>query len=571
MSTACKSKHRAKGTALILSMLFVLVFSALAVSFATLSGSNVQVASNQHRVNTSLYAAQSGLDCGRYLVNTVLLDQTNLNYVSDTQAEKVWSDLCAHVAAQGLDGKTVAYDANELTIEGMTLNGSDATFAVRFCRDAADPKTIVLQSTGSHNGATRTVGITMSITKDREILHYAMAGRGRMWLTGDTTIYGDIFSTWNNKYVSPFNTTSETSILGKVNTVIQKDSLGSYHYDLETLDGNGNPVFSFGQTVYDAEGNALADTIGTIDEDLCLTDTDGNPVFDENGNRIPVDFENRVYSSADELQGYHENVEYYDPTKHSVSMAGLSIADYNTDDYKAGLTSLSSSSTTTEYFPHAPGNYAQASSSSSRRLTRRVYQNQTFTNALLPSNQNALFKNCTFQEVLYVDCSKNASTYYNNVRFEDCTFNGVIVTNTPKNLLWQNNALYFTGAATFNNQSSIQEATILAPHFNVDLGNTNPEQSDNNVLTGAIVGGIVDIRGNAQIYGTIISMADTSSWTSGFVTNIGATLDDGGSETTELGDIGVISITPEEDMMLPSGITSPIIIKPDQNTYSESV
>ncbi|NLT76015.1 MAG: hypothetical protein GXX98_05785, partial [Planctomycetes bacterium] len=313
MSTACKSKHRAKGTALILSMLFVLVFSALAVSFATLSGSNVQVASNQHRVNTSLYAAQSGLDCGRYLVNTVLLDQTNLNYVSDTQAEKVWSDLCAHVAAQGLDGKTVAYDANELTIEGMTLNGSDATFAVRFCRDAADPKTIVLQSTGSHNGATRTVGITMSITKDREILHYAMAGRGRMWLTGDTTIYGDIFSTWNNKYVSPFNTTSETSILGKVNTVIQKDSLGSYHYDLETLDGNGNPLFSFGQTVYDAEGNALADTIGTIDEDLCLTDTDGNPVFDENGNRIPVDFENRVYSSADELQGYHENVEYYDP------------------------------------------------------------------------------------------------------------------------------------------------------------------------------------------------------------------------------------------------------------------
>ncbi|MDI9434212.1 MAG: pilus assembly PilX N-terminal domain-containing protein [Planctomycetota bacterium] len=571
MSTACKSKHRAKGTALILSMLFVLVFSALAVSFATLSGANVQVASNQHRVNTSLYAAQSGLDCGRYLVRTVSLDQTNLNYVSDTQAEKVWSDLCAHVAAQGLDGKTVAYDANELTIEGMTLNGSDATFAVRFCRDAADPKTIVLQSTGSHNGATRTVRITMSITKDREILHYAMAGRGRMWLTGDTTIYGDIFSTWNNKYVSPFNTTSETSILGKVNTVIQKDSLGSYHYDLEALDGNGNPLFTFGQTVYDIDGSPLTATVGTIDEDLCLTDTDGNPVFDENGNRIPVDFENRVYSSADELQGYHENVEYYDPTKHSVSMAGLSIADYDTDAYKTGLATIPSSSRTREYFPHAPGNYAQRSSSSSRTLDRHVYQNQTFTNALLPSNRNALFKNCTFEEVLYIDCYKTASTGYNNVRFEDCTFNGVIVTNTPKNLLWQNNALYFTGAATFNNQSSIQEATILAPHFNVDLGNTNPEQSDNNVLTGAIVGGIVDIRGNAQIYGTIISMADTSSWTSGFVTNIGATLDDGGSETTELGDIGVISITPEEDMMLPSGITSPIIIKPDQNTYSESV
>ncbi|MEN6336959.1 MAG: hypothetical protein ABFE01_22105, partial [Phycisphaerales bacterium] len=110
-----------------------------------------------------------------------------------------------------------------------------------------------------------------------------------------------------------------------------------------------------------------------------------------------------------------------------------------------------------------------------------------------------------------------------------------------------------------------------APHFNINLGNTNPVASENNVLTGAIVGGIVDIRGNAQIYGTIISMADTSAYSSGYVTNIGVTLEDGGSETTEAGDIGVISITPEEDTMLPSGIKSPIIIKPDPKTYSEAI
>jgi len=69
--------------------------------------------------------------------------------------------------------------------------------------------------------------------------------------------------------------------------------------------------------------------------------------------------------------------------------------------------------------------------------------------------------------------------------------------------------------------------------------------------------------------GPIISMCDTSQWSSGYVTNIGATLDDGGSETTEPGDVGVISITPDEDKMLPSGITSPIVIAPLQDTYSE--
>ena len=64
-------------------------------------------------------------------------------------------------------------------------------------------------------------------------------------------------------------------------------------------------------------------------------------------------------------------------------------------------------------------------------------------------------------------------------------------------------------------------------------------------------------------------MCDTSQWSSGYVTNIGATLNDGGSETTSLGDIGVISIEPETEQLLPSGITTPIIIKPDNSTYCE--
>jgi len=134
-----------------------------------------------------------------------------------------------------------------------------------------------------------------------------------------------------------------------------------------------------------------------------------------------------------------------------------------------------------------------------RQLNRHVYENQTFTNQRLPGNRNALFRNCTFEGVLYVDCSKNGSSQYNNVRFEDCSFNGPIVTEVPQQFKWEKNCLYFTGEATFNNTSNIQEATILAPHFNVNLGNTNPAQSDNSVLTGVIVGGIVDIRGNAQV------------------------------------------------------------------------
>ena len=105
----------------------------------------------------------------------------------------------------------------------------------------------------------------------------------------------------------------------------------------------------------------------------------------------------------------------------------------------------------------------------------------------------------------------------------------------------------------------------------MNLGNTNPVAGTDNVLHGAIVGGIVDVRGNAEVFGTIISMADTSSYTSGYVTNIGATLNDGGSETVAIGDVGTINITPDTAKMLPSGITTPIVIKPLQDTYSEGM
>jgi hypothetical protein len=177
--------------------------------------------------------------------------------------------------------------------------------------------------------------------------------------------------------------------------------------------------------------------------------------------------------------------------------------------------------------------------------------------------------------MLYIDCGQSGSTY-NNVRFEDCTFYGPIVTDTPSypsgdsSTWWKKNCLYFTGEEDFNNVTDIP-ATILAPNFNVNLGNTNPDIGENNILTGAIVGGIVDIRGNAEIFGTVISMYDTSGYSSGYVSNIGATLGDGGSETTEPGDIGTITITPRPDQGLPGGIKTPIVIKPLRTSYNESI
>ena len=254
----------------------------------------------------------------------------------------------------------------------------------------------------------------------------------------------------------------------------------------------------------------------------------------------------------------------------------MSIDDYDTDLFNQDLTNIPycpSDQREVEYFPHDADSYnlprdGYPGATWNRRLDRHVYENQHFTNTRLPDNRNALFRNCTFDGVLYIDCYKSGTSYYNNVRFDNCTFNGPIITDVPQTFKWTYNVLYFTGAATFQN-TAMAEATILAPHFNVNLGNTNPQVGDNNVLTGAIIGGIVDVRGNAEVYGTIVSMCDTTQWDSGYVSNIGATLGDGGNETTTIGDVGTINITPDVDNMLPSGMITPIVIIRDGNTYVE--
>jgi hypothetical protein len=627
-----------KGIALILAMVFIVIFSAISIGFLSLSSANTQVSANHRDSGKALNAALSGLECAKYIIHKASQNAgitTSVNKLSAEQAEiqwyePLWSELCAQLT-DGSYGGTISGSATSIVDGQYQISVSNISYAdncqfsIVFTRPQNDPN-IFFNITGSGaNGAIeRKIQMAAKIAPDSAILNYGLASRGRIWMTGDTTIHGSIYSSYGYKSdgtllsMSPFNMTSDSTVEGSINTVIPwQDMLDAGYYDFQSFATNAsgnvmlNDLKSFNSSGYllDASGNYVRTSTNSYVDVLSnqfvedhgiytVVDSCGDPVLDNSGNVItygsPVEaFDcdgNRIFSSGDELQGTYENANYNVPDQSNIP--GLNIGDYNTTSYKvmANYASTATTSgstisdgkipttgytTVTEYFPHAAGNYSQ-SVSGSRTLSRRKYENKTLRNVVVTGGTNALFKNCAFEEVLYIDCSSTgtgtSSSNYNNVRFENCTFNGVIVTNTPTSLTsgwWQKNCLYFTGAATFQNNSSIPEATILAPHFNVNLGNTNPDTGENNVLTGAIVGGIVDVRGNAEIYGTIVSMADTSNYTSGYVTNIGATENDGGSETTEAGDIGTIEITPTPDQMLPSGITTPVIFNMDSTSYCE--
>ncbi len=527
---------RNKGFSSLLAVIFVTLFSVLAISFTAMSNINLQISENHRNMTLAQVTAESGLQYVNFLVTHYDPPQDAYsahNTVSENEAVSTFNYFVDYVDSTiGGSWSGNVFVSNPIVYD----NTAQASFVLEFdflagAEDEAHQ--LVVTSIGSHGGVSRAARLLYPIRKDAEVLEYAIAGNGRLWLTGDTVIHGDLYTTWDRTDVSPYNVTSESSVVGTLNTVLALNVIeDAGYYQLEWVDENGLPM------------------------------------FDEDGNRL--------YHEDDQVQGYHEGIKY---GQTHPEMPGMDINDYDTSMYRDLVSAIPDSSTTqTEYFPHAPGDYQSPKPGYSEwvvnyyhmQMERHVYTNQTFTNSSLPADRNALFVNCTFEGVLMVEAGENGYNY-NNVRFENCRFNGPIITAVPEPFNWIRNCLYFTAAAEFHN-TVMEEATILAPHFNVNLGNTDPGvvENGNSELTGAIVGGIVDVRGNANIEGTIISMYDATSHSSGYVTNIGATLGDGGSETSEAGDIGVIRIKPSPDRLLPSGMKTPIVIgNADGDTYIE--
>jgi Tfp pilus assembly protein PilX len=535
-----RSLSARKGVALMMCLIFMALFSALTVGLMATSSTNAQVADNHRKTNTAMNSALSGLECAKSIIAHTPTISTNQNTVTAAQANTMWANLCSTLQSTALGGLTVGASAAftdgvgtgvQIVTPAINFGSAGQRFTIRFYRYDANPTRILVDCTGNEGTINRKVHVEMDIRKQADVLNYAIASRGRMWVTQNSVIHGPIYSSWNRPSIGTgIETTADTTIEGTIGTAITLANLQNSNLQMETLDADDQPV-------YDAQGN-------------------------------------RVVSTQDTIQGGHEGILY---GVQNASMPGMSPTDYNTAMYKSLCTTIATSATVrTEYFPYAATGYTVPMSSASKRYDRKVYENMTFSNVKVPKGTHALFKNCTFQNVLFIEANatySDSATYTNNTRFENCTFNGAIVTDVPttsntNGTWWMRNAMTFTGTATFNNQSQFRETTILAPNFNVNIGNTGSfESGSENVLTGAIVGGIVDVRGNARIYGTIISMFDTSTYSSGYVTNIGAA-NDGGSESVGYSG-GTIEITPDPERLLPSGITTPVIISPVNNTYSE--
>jgi hypothetical protein len=249
-------------------------------------------------------------------------------------------------------------------------------------------------------------------------------------------------------------------------------------------------------------------------------------------------------------------------------------------------------------------------------FARPVFRNMTFRNVIIPKGLNALFDNCTFEGVTFVETERDilkstgmvstapgdgmswaqrkvagdnfskdkvllgtgqtpatgqtttqGSQKGNNLRFNDCTFKGPLAGNYATAYTHFANSWEFTGKTLFDNQVD-QTATIVSPQVNIEMGSfTDPSQAPSKLI-GVVVAGNIDIRGYSDVDGSIIITGDGAGNTT--LAYFGAS--DGDTNPTAMpeGGYGKLNIRYNPYRALPDGINIPIDILPRTGSYREA-
>lgn len=360
-------------------------------------------------------------------------------------------------------------------------------------------------------------------------------------------------------------------------------------------------------------------------------------------------------------------------TSSSVWADDIATGDFAAQVAASGGTYTTPSDATWESVPYIPDGSPEAAQAGVYDYYQRpIYKDMTFTNVRIPKGTNALFEDCTFIGVTYIETRRECGHVYwnfagarkrvetepdsgvwtyplvydpaaldveyggnpiwddtkvesNNLRFHNCTFLGSVHGDVPEAFTHYRNKLQYTGNTRFfidPNDPALDEmpaaesepiidtlnglgtemldelakSSILMPGWSIDVGNfinevdADPTLTPKVKLKGTIIAGILDVRGTADVFGTMLmtfrpetnvppvlvaidpamnSQLDVFNTTIGYFGP-----DDGDGEGTDpdsggFEGFGEITIRYNPDAKLPDGIPWPITVDPIAESYLE--
>jgi len=183
----------AKGTALLLTLIFLALFAAMAVAIAASADINLTITRNCIESRQAAALAETGLLlCQRHL--------GGLQVPATSDVEDLHEAIANHIAAAWdassmADTNDLAWDANSVVLPTVMVaqEGRSGTINATVTANGGvlSSPTVTIQSTGRFGNAARTVSCRMAVVDTFSVLaKYGVASKSRLRMTGSGKIEG---------------------------------------------------------------------------------------------------------------------------------------------------------------------------------------------------------------------------------------------------------------------------------------------------------------------------------------------------------------------------------------------
>lgn len=202
------ARWRRRGFALLVSLIFVLVFSALGISMATVSGTNSQVADNLCKANRARASAESGLEIMRYWLSNVSISG---NTPESLRYYEVVSSLSSYMGVNA--PVALNYVGGEAVISSVTLD-DELGLSFSATIHQIDVDTLQVNITGLCDSFTRTITVNYEFgTRANTVFDFGVASKGPLALSGNIDLEGTKLSVDASVYIeSETSNSAEASI-----------------------------------------------------------------------------------------------------------------------------------------------------------------------------------------------------------------------------------------------------------------------------------------------------------------------------------------------------------------------
>jgi hypothetical protein len=183
---------RRRGIASMLAMLYLVLFSALALGYYSATTMSAQVSRNERAMSEAQHAAESGLQFMRYKLSQLSIPSNTKD--ADVPAQ-IYGDLVAILEkTNNLAGRSITASGSTVFIPAITLDGNTRFAATVQWANGVGRLTVTGLANNGPNPITRTVQVECTLqTRSGEIFGFGLASQGpvQMKQSSGTKIVGE--------------------------------------------------------------------------------------------------------------------------------------------------------------------------------------------------------------------------------------------------------------------------------------------------------------------------------------------------------------------------------------------